>query len=159
MTSYKKYIEAIIRVPIEITENKIHMDFASVDFVSIQCLPIRKITKESLIEKLNCIKLQVNSLEEDEGIISEEDDDISSIGSFESKSADPSIEIGSLSKEVLPIDTSNEKETPNLIEILNLFVQPNEVPRIKKKTKTTSFKKKEKSNRRYTSRIYDFNGR
>ena len=223
MTSNKKYIQAIIKVPIEVLENgsyETHINYATVDFASLNMLPSEKTSKEDILNKLRLIKqgqikesvlptsiitsipFRKENEEEDtsdsdiisyksdssisSSIMDKEDDDESTNSSYHntsdsssSSSSNEEDEIESLysdtplieektrepiiKEEIKVLDNNKgsqtqrtkEDEINNLMDIFNLFIQPDEISK-KNKPKNTSFKKKRrnKSNKRFTARTY-----
>jgi len=192
----KKYIQAIIKVPIEVLENgsyNPHMNYAMVDFAPLDALPFEKTSKDSILEKLRIIKSGSQTIDKKEEKIEEnqeneknqeekeekEEEDISysSESSFIGSDEDSSLEldsrtstIDSESEEIeieeededssieedrkpILIKENKENEINNLIDIFNLFIQPDEMTK-KKKPKNITFKKKRHNNKRFTARVY-----
>jgi TATA-binding protein-associated factor Taf7 len=115
--------------------------------------------EESLESDVEQIENEVSESEDSESEVSEMEDSegeesVESKGENNEEEQKTQFIVKEVKKEV-----EKENEINNLMDIFNLFIQPNEIIQ-KKKPKNSTFKRRSNmSNRRFTSKNYDFNGR
>lgn len=134
MTSHKKYIQAIIKVPIEVLDNgsyETHMNYTSVDFAPLDSLPLVKTSKEDILKRLRIIKDTVQQPQESilyDHSSDEEEDTNSDIESYRSDSSISSRTSISRLSENSSIESDDEDSTVGEDEIESLYDPTEESP-------------------------------